>query len=221
MIPSLYQDEDILVLDKPAGLASQPGAGIRLSLIEVVERDFGFRPFPVHRLDRETAGCIMVARSSRAASRWAALVESRELRKIYRAVVAGEPRGVRGHFDENIPSRRGELSASTSWRLLGGFGAREAGEPRPFAYLELELATGRTHQIRLHLAQAGLPILGDDRHGDFRLNKRLRTEAGLKRLLLLAYELVLPDGRRLHASMPPHFTDFMGRFGDSPDAETP
>ena len=286
MIPALYQDEDILVLDKPAGLASQPGADVRLSLVEAVERDYGFRPFLVHRLDKETAGCIIVARNARAAERWTSLVESRELRKVYRAVVRGAPSADRGILDEALPLRGGSRPARTHWRLLGSFGSEGAGpggaapretaaapyesaaaprgEPQPqngrpqpqngqvesgrghadplrgqpqsangrpqpqegrprpaFSYLELELDTGRMHQIRLHLAGAGLPILGDDRHGDFAVNKRLRKEAGLKRLLLLAYSLRLPGGPLLRAAVPPHFLEFLSLYPDAPDPELP
>ena len=91
MIAALYEDQEILVLDKPAGLPSQPGSGVRVSVVEVVERDFGFRPFLVHRLDKETAGCLVVARSGQAAAKWSRLIESRELRKTYRAIVSGSP----------------------------------------------------------------------------------------------------------------------------------
>jgi 23S rRNA pseudouridine955/2504/2580 synthase len=226
MITALYEDEEILVLDKPAGLASQPGEGVRLSVVEAVERDFGFRPFLVHRLDKETSGCLVVARSAGAASRWSGLIESRELRKTYRAVASGSPGGASGPgltgcFDDPVPSRDGDKAARTAWRLLASFGPREGGERAPFSYLELELGTGRTHQIRIHLASHGLPILGDDRHGDFALNKRLRKEAGLKRLLLVAWSLELPGGRRVRASVPEHFTAFLSLFPDAPSPEQP
>jgi len=213
MIPALYQDDEILVLDKPAGLPSQPGEKVRVSVVEAVERDFGFRPFLVHRLDRETAGCLVVACTAEAAARWSALIESRELRKTYRAIVAGAPSGRSGRFDDSVPSRGVEKAASTSWRLLGTFG-----EGR-YSYLELELGTGRTHQIRIHLAAHGLPILGDERHGDFGLNKTLRREAGLKRLLLVAWCLTLPGGKLVRASLPEHFGDFLRRFTDAPESD--
>jgi 23S rRNA pseudouridine955/2504/2580 synthase len=214
MIAALYEDEEILVLDKPAGLPSQPGEGVRVSVVEAVERDFGFRPFLVHRLDKETAGCLIVARSAAAASKWSRLVESRELRKTYRAIVSGAPGAPSGRFDDPVPGRGGEKAASTAWRLLGSFGASR------FSYLELELGTGRTHQIRIHLAAHGLPILGDDRHGDFGLNKRLRREAALRRLLLVAWSLDLPGGR-LRASLPEHFSAFLSRFPDAPGPDEP
>jgi 23S rRNA pseudouridine955/2504/2580 synthase len=231
MIVALYEDREILVIDKPAGLPSQPGEGVRVSVVEAVERDFGFRPFLVHRLDKETAGCLVVARDAKAAAKWTRLAESRELRKTYRAIVAGAPRGKSGSFDDPIPGKGGAKSASTAWRLLGSFGAAESaaegaapgavilesgGDAAPrFSFLELELGTGRMHQIRIHLAAHGLPILGDDRHGDFALNKALRKEAGLKRLCLVAWSLELPGGRLVRAALPEHFADFLARFPDA------
>jgi len=211
MIAALYEDEEVLVLDKPPGLASQPGEGVRISLVEAVERDYGFRPFLVHRLDKETSGCVVVAKSARAAARWARLIESRELAKAYRAVVSGRPPAHSGRFEAPIATRAGERAASTDYRLIASFGE--------FSYLELVLGTGRMHQIRLHLAGAGLPILGDDRHGDFPLNKRLRREAGLRRLLLHSRSLRLPGGPVVTAPMPAHFADFMARFPGAPDPE--
>jgi 23S rRNA pseudouridine955/2504/2580 synthase len=221
MIAALYEDEEILVLDKPAGLPSQPGEGVRVSVVEAVERDFGFRPYLVHRLDKETAGCLVVARSAAAAAKWSRLVESRELRKTYRAIVSGTPGAASGRFTDPVPGRGGEKSASTSWRLLASFGApgAEATAAPRFSCLELELGTGRTHQIRLHLAAHGMPILGDDRHGDFALNKGLRKEYGLRRLLLAAWSLELPGGLRVRASLPSHFSAFLSLFPDAPPPE--
>jgi 23S rRNA pseudouridine955/2504/2580 synthase len=237
MLSALYEDDEILVIDKPPGLPSQPGEGVRVSVVEAVERDFGFRPFLVHRLDKETAGCLVVARDARAASKWSRLLESRELGKTYRAIVSGIPEGREGRFSDPVPTKGGAKAASTSWRLLGSFGGVKAGAsaavpgadaggpgslsssrnaaPR-FSYLELELGTGRMHQIRIHLAGHGLPILGDDRHGDFALNKALRKEAGLKRLLLVAWSLALPGGPLVRAALPEHFAAFIARFPDAP-----
>jgi 23S rRNA pseudouridine955/2504/2580 synthase len=213
MMTALYEDDEILVLDKPAGLPSQPGEGVRMSVVEAVERDFGFRPFLVHRLDKETAGCLVVARSGPAAAKWSSLIESRTLRKTYRAVVSGSPDAAAGRFDDPLPGRDGDKAASTAWRLVGSFSS--------FSYLELELGTGRTHEIRIHLAVHGMPILGDDRHGDFALNRRLRREAALKRLLLVAWSLDLPGGRRVRASVPEYLSSFLARYPDAPPAELP
>lgn len=218
MIACLYEDEDILVLDKPPGLSVQPGAEVKTSLLDAVERDYGFKPFLVHRLDKETAGLIIVARDSRAASLWTRAIASREVEKRYRAVSSGSPPGPAGRLTSPISVRGGEVEADTGYRVLARFGA---GTGLDLSWLELELGTGRTHQIRLHLAGAGSPILGDDRHGDFALNKRLRREFGLRRLLLLSWRLVLPGGAMVTAPTPAHFLDFLGRFGDSPDPELP
>jgi 23S rRNA pseudouridine955/2504/2580 synthase len=236
MLDCLYEDGEILVLDKPAGLPSQPGEAVRISLVEVVERDFGIRPFLVHRLDRETSGCIIVAKSARAAAKWSALIESRELRKIYEAIAAGSPDGDKGIIEERLRTRSGERDARTDWRVLARFGATfavargstvgpegpgvDSGAPGgAFCLLELELGTGRMHQLRLHLAAKGMPILGDDRHGDFALNKALRRKTGLKRMLLHARSLELPGGRMLRSPLPEHFRDFLRRFADAPELD--
>lgn len=219
MIAKLYEDSEILVLDKPAGLAVQPGADVRISLVDAVERDYGFRPYLVHRLDKETAGCIIVAKDREAASKWSREIEAKALKKVYRAVVSGSLSGESGRIEAPVQVKGEERSASTDWRLLGHFGSEDG--DAGYSYLELSLGTGRTHQIRLHLAQAGAPILGDDQHGDFRLNKRLKKECGLKRLLLLAYRLELPGGQVLHASIPPYLSLFLASFPGSPEADCP
>lgn len=218
MIACLYEDEDILVLDKPPGLAVQPGAGVKTSLLDAVERDYGFKPFLVHRLDKETTGLIIVARDSRAASRWTRAIGSREVEKRYRAVCAGSLPGASGRLRAPLSIRGEAVEADTGYRVLSRFGSESGLE---LSWLELKLGTGRTHQIRLHLAGAGAPILGDDRHGDFALNKRLHREYGLRRLLLLAWRLVLPGGTTVTAPIPDHFLDFLARFGDGPDPELP
>jgi 23S rRNA pseudouridine955/2504/2580 synthase len=225
MIQSLYESDEILILDKPAGLPVQPGEGVRVTLIDAVERDYGFRPYLVHRLDKETAGLIIVAKDSRSASLWTRAIEQKSLRKFYRAVVAGGPEGSSGVMRAPVRVRGEAMAAETKWRLLGRFGASGVGGPADsavpagFSYLELELGTGRTHQIRLHLAESGSPILGDDRHGDFGLNKALRKSHGLKRLLLLSRRLVLPNGAAVTAPVPDYFRDFLGAFPGAPDPE--
>lgn len=213
MIAALYEDEDILIVDKPAGLATQPGEGVRLSVVDVVERDYGFKPYLVHRLDKETAGCLIVARNPKAAARWSSLIQSHDLHKTYRAVVAGKPSEMSGVFRDAVNARGAARSALTYWMVIGSFSE--------FSYLELEIETGRTHQIRVHLAAHGLPILGDDKYGDFTLNKRLHKEAGLKRLLLIAWSLTLPDGTVVRSSIPPHIKNFLLLYPDAPAAEAP
>jgi 23S rRNA pseudouridine955/2504/2580 synthase len=208
MLEVLYQNDDLLILDKPAGLAVQPGAGIKTSLVEAVEAQFGFRPFLIHRLDRDTAGCVAVATSSRTASLYSAiLADKARCGKVYRALAAGIPGARAGVIRDEIRTPSGPRRAETRWRLLAS--------GRGFSLLELELGTGRMHQIRIHLAGLGHPILGDDRHGDFALNKRLAKEYGLKRLLLYAARLDLRTDPpiRAEAPVPPHFRSFAAALG--------
>jgi len=206
MIQALYVDDDFLIIDKPAGLATQPGEGVRTCVIDAVERDFGFRPYLVHRLDKETAGCLVVARSPRAAAELSALMGGRGAVKAYRAVVAGRPEPADGVYRDDIRVRGERVSAETRYRTLRG-------DDR-LSLVEAELGTGRNHQIRLHFAQAGHPLAGDDRHGDFKLNKALAKEFGIKRLMLYASRIWLPLDPPVEAEAPapPHFAAFYERW---------
>jgi len=207
MIPALYSDDDILIIDKPAGLAVQPGEGVRICVIEAVERDFGFRPYLVHRLDKETAGCLVVARSQRAAADLSAMMGGHGAVKTYRAVVAGSPEPATGVYSDDVVVRGKATSARTRYRTIETDGR--------LSLVEVELGTGRMHQIRQHFAKAGHPIVGDDRHGDFKLNKELAKELGARRLMLYAARLNLPlrSPVSVAASVPAHFAAFLERWG--------
>lgn len=207
MVPALYSDNDILILDKPSGLPSQPGQGVRVSVVEAVERDYGFRPWLVHRLDRDTAGCLIVARSARAAADASALLESRRARKLYRAVVLGGPDEPEGQLSSDVSVRGKAVAALTRYRLLG----RSSG----LAYVEAELGTGRMHQLRQHFADSLWPILADDRYGNFSRNKELARLYGAKRLFLWSWRLVLPLSQGVvdvRSSVPPHFMSLLEKL---------
>lgn len=212
MIPVLYSDDDALILDKPAGLAVQPGAGVTVCVIDVVEREYGFKPYLVHRLDKETSGCLVVARSPRAAARLAALMGGHGAVKTYRAIVAGTPEPLAGVYRDAVRVKGRETSAESRYRTLVTDGR--------LSLVEVELGTGRMHQIRQHFAQAGHPLIGDDRHGDFKLNKELARELGAKRLLLYACRLYLPLDPPIDvkASLPPRFAAFLERWGHGGEA---
>jgi 23S rRNA pseudouridine955/2504/2580 synthase len=136
---------------------------------------------------------ILTAKGPRAAARFSAIFAAPgKAKKQYLAICAGLPRPVEGiiRVDLEIRGRGGALSrkkSETRYRLMG---ASPEGE---FSLLELELGTGRTHQIRRHLARIGHPILGDDKYGDFALNKRLRKAGGLRRLLLHCVRLYIGE----------------------------
>lgn len=212
MIPILYEDSRMIVIDKPSGLASQPGEGVRISVPDAVERDHGFRPFLVHRLDKDTAGCLALARSADDAAWLSSLLATEAARKVYRAAVFGLPEPPCGVLRDAVRSKGRELAAETRYKLVTASGG--------LAFVEAELGTGRMHQIRQHFARAGWPIVADERHGDFKRNKDAAKSLGAKRLFLYAWRLFLPvvGGLELSASMPPHFLALLARLGLPPEA---
>ena len=205
----VHEDEEIIVVDKNAGLAVQGGERVGASLDDVLAVRLGARPFLVHRLDKDTSGLILVAKTKRAAAYYASLFAGRAVSKIYLAVCAGRPDGAEGTIADPVGERGKEKNAFTRYRVLSS--------NESFSLLELELGTGRMHQIRIHLAGIGQPILGDDNYADFALKKRIRKELGIRRLLLHARRLVLPLPKRgaldLSAALPEHFEPCMVALG--------
>ena len=231
-IPVLFENDSCLVLNKPSGLPVQGGEGIRISLDSILSEKISPRPFLVHRLDRETSGIILVAKTKEAVRFFSRLFggerpgkqkKGRAIVKRYLGVCSGIPQAEQGliRLALDVPGKgRAKIprESETSYRLLstgsvsagGTYGECETS----FSLLELELGTGRMHQIRRHLSQIGHPLLGDDKYGDFPLNKQLRKDAGLKHLLLHAYRLVmpaspeLPGGLDLSAPLPDYWAAY-------------
>ncbi len=212
----LHEDADLLVLDKPAGLAVHAGSGVDYGVIEVLRELRPAEPFLelAHRLDRGTSGCLLLARNRRTLM---ALHESWRrggVRKQYLALVAGRWRGGRRRVD--LPLERvGAEGAQRRTRVdADGKRARSLFEPVErfdvATLMRVTIDTGRTHQIRVHAAELGYPLLGDDHYGDFALNRRWRKR-GLKRLALHAWRLAftLPgehEPRAFEAPLPPDLT---------------
>ncbi|MDR1788280.1 MAG: RNA pseudouridine synthase [Treponema sp.] len=209
-ISILFENDVCLVVNKPAGLAVQGGAGLHTSLDALLEAAYGGEVRLVHRLDRDTSGVLLAAKGRAAAAAFGEVFAGRGARKVYLAVCGGAPVPPEGRIRGALEQRGVRRQAETRYRVLAG----QAALPET-SLVEVELGTGRMHQIRRHLAAAGCPILGDDKYGDFALNKRLRSEAGLKRLLLHAARLVLPplpllpEGLDAGAPLPPYFEGFV------------
>jgi 23S rRNA pseudouridine955/2504/2580 synthase len=214
-ISILFENEQCLVLNKPAGLAVQGGAGVGASLDKLLEEERSPKPLLVHRLDKDTSGLILVAKNREAAALFSALFsQSRGICKHYLAVCEGRPPKEAGAIDFSLAIGRELKRAQTSYRRLAG--------DRDSSLLALELGTGRMHQIRRHLARIGNPLLGDDKYGNFALNKALRKSRGLNKLLLHAARLVIPPSEGLlgfsldvSAPVPGYFQDFIERFQPS------
>jgi len=117
MISILYENAEIIIIDKPAGLAAQPGAGLRDDVLHALERQVGFRALPVHRLDRETAGCMVLAKNPHAAAEWSEKLAHRAVEKRYFAWVARAPLQTQGIINEPLEAKKGTQRARTLWCL--------------------------------------------------------------------------------------------------------
>ena len=194
----LFEDDSLIGIDKPAGLAVHGGSGIALGLIEQLRAarpDARFLEL-AHRLDRETSGVLLVAKKRAALTGLHAQLRDGEIDKRYLALVRGPWKDAMRVVDvplHRFSTREGERrvraepsgrASMTIFRLERAWPARVP----PVALLEAELKTGRTHQIRVHLAHLGHALAGDDKYGDFAWNRELARE-GLKRMFLHAREL--------------------------------
>ena len=203
----IYEDSSCIVINKPAGLAVQGGKGVGVSLDSVLAENWPQRPLLVHRLDRDTSGLILVAKTKEAARHFSRLLgEERAVIKRYTAVCRGRPAEPEGVIKAELDVRGAVKSSETHYRLLSVSGGGE------FSLLELELGTGRMHQIRRHLALTGTPVLGDDKYGDFNLNHHLRKTVKLRNLLLHASRLIIPP-LDLSAPLPGYFQDVLTNIG--------
>ncbi len=223
----LYRDGLMLVLDKPTGVAVHRGPKGGASLEDDFDAlRFGLprNPALAHRLDRDTAGCLVLGRHHKALETLGLLFKQGKIRKTYWAVVAGAPAADSGAIDlslSRLDDRRGwwmkvdpnGQKAVTLWRVKG----RGLWREKPIAWLELEPQTGRTHQLRVHSASQGWPILGDAVYGE-------RAEAPLQ---LLARKVVVPLSKtkppvEVEAPAPPHMLEALaacGFAGDTPSRE--
>lgn len=184
-IDILYEDADCVVLNKPAGLAVQGGTNITISLDDLLASEWNQRPFLVHRLDRDTSGLLLVAKTKGAAAYYSGIIAGKGAEKRYMAVCLGLIQSDTGKIDEPIWIRGTERASLTFYHRIAN--------SETTSLVELQLGSGRMHQIRRHLALIGHPIIGDDKYGDFSLNKTLKRDRGIKKMLLHAYQLQFPQ----------------------------
>jgi 23S rRNA pseudouridine955/2504/2580 synthase len=223
---TLHEDADVMVLNKPMGLAVQGGSGMTRHLdgmLEVLRDREGQRPRLVHRLDKDTAGCLLVAKTRFAAAALAKTFRSRSARKIYWALVAGVPRPRQGRISTFLAkeerdeesfmrvAQHGEEGAShavTFYAVVETAGSK-------LAWLSLKPVTGRTHQLRAHMAHIGHPIVGDPKYFDI---QNWELPGGLQnRLHLLARRIAVPHPRGgvidVTAPLPPHMQQSWNLLG--------
>lgn len=225
---ALYEDDDVLVINKPMGLAVQGGSGTYRhvdGMLEALRTRDGQKPRLVHRLDKDTAGCLVIAKTRFAASALAKSFRSRETRKIYWALVAGVPRIRQGRISTYLAKEEvGEHDTRMAIARHGSEGSSHAltyyavvdQAGQKLAWLSLKPVTGRTHQLRAHAAHIGHPIVGDPKYFDI---ENWALPGGFQnRLHLLARRIVIPHPRTgkpidVSAPLPPHIQQSFAQLG--------
>jgi len=223
----IHRDDWVIALNKPSGLAVQGGSGTERhvdGLLDGLRFGFEDRPRLVHRLDKDTSGLLLIARTGQAAKRLSESFRDRETEKLYWAVVVGVPPKMEGAIDLPLAKRPGARDRETmqvdheeGQKALTHFKVMDRAGDRA-ALLALWPRTGRTHQLRVHCAEIGCPILGDRKYGGE--EALLSAVADSRRLHLHARRLTLPhpSGKgtlRLQAEPPAHFKRTLEAFGFS------
>src|SRR5882757_3682792 len=223
---TLFEDDDVMVLNKPMGLSVQGGSGTYRHLDgmlgSMTSKD-GQRPRLVHRLDKDTSGCLLVAKTRFAAAALAKNFRSRSARKIYWALVAGVPRPRQGRVSTFLAKEDREDESMMRIAQHGEEGASHAvtyyavvdTAARTLAWLSLKPVTGRTHQLRAHMAHIGHPIVGDPKYF---AKENWELPGGIqKKLHLLARRIVVPHPRGgtidVTAPLPPHMQQSWSLIG--------
>lgn len=195
--PVIYEDANLLVINKPAGIAVHEGKQVlkRHSVIGVLQsryRHQGISPKLVHRLDKHTSGVLVIAKEEQTAAELEArFAKDKDTEKQYLCLVAGRLQDNHGRIDFALPGREGTpVRALTRFKVLERFSQT--------TLVRVSIQTGRMHQIRLHFAELGYPVVLDDQHGDFSFNKQFRKNFNLKRQFLHACRLEIEHRGKKH-----------------------
>ena len=222
LIPDvIYEDEHILLLNKPYGLLSQKAKpedysandfviDYMLQSGQLTEEDLStFKPSICNRLDRNTSGILIAGKTILGLQRMAAALKDRDMKKYYLCLVKGkvdQPQHLKGYLLKDEKTNKVTVKEE---QFDDADYIETSYEPVEFhgdtTLLLVHLITGRSHQIRAHLAYIGHPILGDNKYGDKGLNRQLRTQTGIDSQLLHAYRLIMTDGQVFEAPLPERF----------------
>ena len=236
----LYRDDHVIALDKPSGLPVQGGSKVTRNLdalLEAIADPTHGRPRLVHRLDRDTSGVIVVGRTPSAAASLAEAFKGRDAKKLYWTILVGAPSPRQGRVDLAVAKREGRagekmtvvgpgddegdgLAARTRYAVINHASA-ETG--RGLAWVSFLPETGRTHQIRVHAAALGTPILGDGKYGGRRAFPPIAGQTERPLLHLHARRLIVPHPTvgvlDLSAPLPNHMLESFRRLGFDPDSD--
>ncbi len=210
----IYENKEILVINKPFGVSVQGGSGVSHPLDEELSKQVGYKIYLVHRLDRETSGLMIVAKSPQSASKWISLIGSKKVHKEYTAICFGIPvvkqkDVLAGVISMPVNKDGRVLEAVTHFEVKKTVVLAESnieGDNESIVRLsiiKLVLGTGRMHQIRIHLGKCMCPIVADDKHGNFKLNKKVQKLCKIKKLCLASTKIVIPiEGKDVAFEIP-------------------
>lgn len=206
----IFKDENIIVINKPAGIAVQGGTNIKDSiddLAEALKFDYPEKPKLVHRIDKETSGLLVLARKTSIAAKLSELFRSKDIKKTYLAILIGVPRPLTGEVQTEIENeeKKKKQYATSNYEVLD-YAANE------YCLCSLEPLTGRKHQLRIHTSHIGTPILGDTKYArripELKINQKF--------MYLHAHQIEFKLGQKLYnfsADVPQHFTAALSELG--------
>lgn len=220
--PVLYEDDALLAINKPAGTAVHGGSGVSFGVIEQLRSARPQAKFLelVHRLDRETSGVLLLAKKRSALTAMHEIMREGNSDKRYFALVLGQWKNVKQHVKlplYKFDTPQGEKRVMVREDGMASYTIFTLQQSWPdFSLLEAQLKTGRTHQIRVHLAHLGFPIVGDDKYGDFARNKELMKQ-GLKRMFLHAHSITFKhpltgEALSIQAPLAPELQNYLDKL---------